>query len=154
MKKVGDTTLPGVGWPVKVRGAGGWCNPAILKITILRKILLVWSWILQYMLEMSFPSFMSKTPREIPIFRTFLAKNLILAYMSLKISNLDKISNNDVIVTSYTGCLYFFFWYVWKEETKAIPWYQIRTPRAFIFQVPRRVATTSLWSDLLQKIAW
>ena len=61
-------------------------------------------------------SFISKTPSEIPIFGTFLAKILILAYISLKIIKLGKIGIYDVIVSLYTGYLY-FFWYVWKEET-------------------------------------
>ena len=56
---------------------------------------------------------------EILIFRTFLAKNSILAYVSLKIGKLGKIVNCDVIVTSCTEYL-FFFWYVWKEETHYI----------------------------------
>ena len=47
------------------------------------------------------PSFKSQKPSENPIFRTFLAKNSILAYFSLKITKLGKISNYDVIVTSY-----------------------------------------------------
>ena len=36
----------------------GWWSPAILKIIIL--IFTVWSWIFQYMLQTSFPSFISK----------------------------------------------------------------------------------------------
>ena len=36
-----------------------------------------------FMLETSFFSFISKKPGEIPIFRTFLAENSILAYISL-----------------------------------------------------------------------
>ena len=53
-------------------GEGGWWSPAIFEITILRKIFLVWSWILQYTLETSFSSFISKKQGEIPIFRTIL----------------------------------------------------------------------------------
>ena len=60
--------------------------------------------------------FYKQKPKEIPIFRTFLAKNSILAYMSLKIAKLSKLGNYDVIVRSYTGYLY-IFWYVWKAET-------------------------------------
>ena len=48
--------------------------------------------------------------------RTFLAKNLILAYISQKIGNFGKTCNYDAFVMSYTGYLY-FFWYVRKEET-------------------------------------
>ena len=51
--------------------------------------------------------FYKQNPGEIPIFRTFLAKNSILAYISLKISKLGKIGNYDVIVMSFTGYLYF-----------------------------------------------
>ena len=48
---------------------------------------------------------------EIPRSRTFLAKILLLAYISLKIGNLGKIDNYDVIVTSYIECLYLFGMY-------------------------------------------
>ena len=37
-------------------------QPALLKITVLGKIFLVWLWILQYMLYMSFPSFITRKP--------------------------------------------------------------------------------------------
>ena len=59
------------------------------------------------MLQMSFPSFISKITGEILISITCLAKNSILAYISLKIAKFGKIGNYDVIVTSYTGYLYF-----------------------------------------------
>ena len=52
--------------------------------------------------------------------RTFLAKNSILAYISLKIAKLGKIGNDDVIVTSYTGYLYFFGMYG-KRSQISIP---------------------------------
>ena len=52
----------------------------------MKKLLLVWSWNLLCMLEISFPSFISQKPSEIPIFGTFLTKFSILAYVSLKIS--------------------------------------------------------------------
>ena len=76
------------------------------------------------MLEASFPSFTSKTPSEIPMFRTFLAKNSILAYISLKIAKLGKIGNYDVIATPYTRYLYFFDMYG-KRRHIATLWYQI-----------------------------
>ena len=122
------------------------------------------------MLETSFSSFISKTNKqtnkqtpqqkqkqkqnkkqkqkqkntgEILIFRTFLAKNSILAYISLKIAKLGKLGNYDVIVTSYTAYLYFFGMYG-KRRPIAILWYQISRPQAFIFQAHRRVATTPL----------
>ena len=60
-------------------------------------------------------SFVSKKPGEIPIFRTFLAKDAILAYISLLIGYLGKIDNYDVIVRSYMGCLYFFGIYEKKK---------------------------------------
>ena len=76
---------------------GCWCNPAILKITVLWKIFLEWTWILQYMLETSFSSFITKKNKkttkkkqkngEILIFKTFLAKNSISVYISLKWSD-------------------------------------------------------------------
>ena len=42
----------------------------------------------------------------------FVAKNSILAHISLKIAKLGKIGNYDVIHEIFT-----LFWYVWKEET-------------------------------------
>ena len=53
---------------------------------------------------------------EIPIFITLLAKNSISAYISLKSGDLGKIGTYDVIVASYTKCL-FLFWNVWNEVT-------------------------------------
>ena len=50
---------------------------------------------------------------EILVFKTFLAKSSILASISPKIGKLGKIGNYDVVVTSDTGCLY-FYGYVWK----------------------------------------
>ena len=86
------------------------------------------------LLETSFLSFISKKPSEIPIFRTFLAKNSILAYISLKIAKLGKIGNYDVIVTSYMGYLSLFGMYG-KRRPIAILWYQISIPQVFISQV-------------------
>ena len=48
-----------------------------------KNIFLVSFCVLECMLGTSFPSFMSKKPGEIPIFRPFLAKNSILVYISL-----------------------------------------------------------------------
>ena len=84
------------------------------------------------MLETSFSSLISKNPSEILAFRTFLVKNSILAYISLKIDKLRKIGNYVVIVTSYTGCLY-SFGMNGKRRPIAIPWYLISIPQAFIF---------------------
>ena len=116
MKTSWGTTLPGSRVSRQRWVGGGWWSPAILEITILKNIFIVWSWIWQYMLETSFPSFISKKSGEILIFRTFLAKNSILAYISLKIAKLGKIGNYYVIVMSYVWYLY-FIWYVWKEKT-------------------------------------
>ena len=99
------------------------------------------------MLETSFPSFISKKKKKkkngkVLIFRTFWAKNSILAYMSVN----QQIGQNRqlcVIVTSNMGCLYFFGMYG-KRRPIATPWYQISTPKAFIFQVHREVATNLL----------
>ena len=64
---------------------------------------------------MSFPSLISKKPGEIRIFRTFSAKFLILAYISLKIGYFELGHDYDATVMSYLGCRY-LFWYVWKEK--------------------------------------
>ena len=58
-------------------------------------------------LKRHFHLFINKKPGEIVIFKTFLAKNSILVYISLKIGNLDKIGDYDVIVTSYMRCCTF-----------------------------------------------
>ena len=51
------------------------------------------------MLETPFPFFISKKPGKIPIFGTFLAKNSILAYISLKIDIFWSDDLYDVIIT-------------------------------------------------------
>ena len=71
------------------------------------------------MLETPFPSFISQKPGEIPIFGTFMAKKsifMVFAYISEILEISVPAMHYDVTVTSYMGCLY-FFWYVWKEET-------------------------------------
>ena len=72
-------------------------------------------------------------PGEIPIFRTFVAKFSIFAYISLKIGHIELGDEYDLTVTSYLGqwCL---FWYVWKEETLVILWYQLNVSGGFIFK--------------------
>ena len=55
----------------------------------------------------------------------FLAKFLILAYISLKIGYFELGHDYDVTVTSYLGCWY-LFWYVWKEETPSYTMVPIR----------------------------
>ena len=86
MKKTGGTTLPGAGVSCQRPVGGGGCHLKIkLKIVTLKKLLLVWSWNLLCMLKMSFPSFISQNPGEIPIFGTFVAKFSILAYVLPKI---------------------------------------------------------------------
>ena len=72
---------------------------------------------------MSFPSLISQKPGEILIFRTFFVKFSILAYISMKIIYFELAHGYDITVTSYLGCWY-LFWYVWKQETLAILWYQ------------------------------
>ena len=64
---------------------------------------MVLSWNLQNMLETSFPSFISKTPGETPIFGTFFGENSILPYISLKIGFFRSAMFENVIVTSYVG---------------------------------------------------
>ena len=68
------------------------------------------------MLETPFPFFISKKTGEIPIFRTFLAKKSILAYISLKIDIFRSAMFYNVIVTSWIDW-FSWFWYQWKEET-------------------------------------
>ena len=74
-----------------------------------------------------------------------------MAYISLKIAKLGKIGNYDVIMTSYVGYLY-FFWYG-KRRPISILWYQISIPQVFIFQVNRGGGCNNpTWLVALQKI--
>ena len=50
------------------------------------------------------------------LYLDFLAKNSILAYISLKIGNLGKIGNYDVIVMLYTRRLYFVGMYMERRD--------------------------------------
>ena len=76
-EKNGGSTLPGARVSRQSRwvwGGGGGNHLTIENTRTLKnrhfekKFLLVWSWNLLCMLEMSFPSFMSQKPGEIPIF--------------------------------------------------------------------------------------
>ena len=60
------------------------------------------------MLETSFPSFISKTPGEIPIFWTFFGEKFNFGLYFTENRQIGQIGNYDVIVTSYMGHLYFF----------------------------------------------
>ena len=55
-------------------------------------------------------SFFIRGKKRRPILRIFLEKNSIVAYIELKIAKLGKVGNYDVIVTSYTGYLYFLIY--------------------------------------------
>ena len=83
------------------------------------------------MLELPFSFFISKKLGEISILRTFLAKFLIFAYISLKINYFELGDDHDVIVTSHLR--FWYFWYVWKEETLAILWYQLVVSGGVLF---------------------
>ena len=106
-----------------VYGGGNHNHPSIentckLKLVFknhhtMKKFFLVWSWNLLCMLEMSFPSFISQKPGEIAIFGTFLAKYFdfdLFYYVHCK-SAILRFSLYDVIVMSYSGCLYLFWYY-------------------------------------------
>ena len=71
---------------------------------------------------MSFSSPISQQPGEIPIFRTFLVKFSILAYISLKIGYFELGHDYDVTLTSYVG--YWYFGMYGKRRPFAILWYQ------------------------------
>ena len=83
--KNGYTTLPIARLSPQRPLGRGRCHLSKFKISILKKLSLVWSWNLLCMLEMSYSSFTSQKPGEIPIFWTFLAKFSILTYVLLKI---------------------------------------------------------------------
>ena len=85
------------------------------------------------MLELPFSFFISKKTCEILIFRTFLAKFSIFAYISLKIGYFKLGDDYDVTETSNFECWY-LFWYEWKEETLAILWYNLDVSGGFIFK--------------------
>ena len=98
-KKMG-TTLPGAmishQGPVGRGLVATWVN---LKPPFCKMILLVWSWNLLCMLEMSFPSFISHKLDKILIFETFLAKFWpLLFYWKSAILRFGHVY--DVIVTS------------------------------------------------------
>ena len=99
---------------------------------------------------MSFPSLISQKPGEIPIFRTFLAKFSILAYISLKIGYFELGHDYDVTVTSYLGCWY-LFWYVWKEETPSYTMVPIRCILGVSFSSSKGVVTTPLGKTCYKK---
>ena len=82
------------------------------------------------------------------VFRTFLAKNSILAYISLKIGNLGKIGNYDVI-----HGMFVLFWCVWKEVTHSYTMVPNKhTSGIFFFKFIG--GCNPPWLDVLQKIAW
>ena len=60
---------------------------------------------------MSFPALVSQKLCGISIFRIFLAKSSILAYISQKIGYFELGHDYDVTVRSYLGCWYFFGMY-------------------------------------------
>ena len=59
-----------------------------------------------------------------------LAKNSILANMSLKSGKLGKIGNYDVIHRMFV----LFFGIYGKSSSMAIPWYQTNIPQALVFK--------------------
>ena len=79
---------------------------------------------------MSFPSFISQNPGEIPIFGTFLAKFSFLAYFSQKIGYFEVL----VMFCHTNVCL---FWYEWKEETHRFTMVPIRRICEFSLQFHR-----------------
>ena len=96
-----------------------------------KKSLVVWSWNLLCVLEMSFP-LISHKPGEILIFRTFLMKFLILAYGSLKTA----ILNIAMIITSlrhHTWDNGTYFGMYGKRRPLAILWYQLNVSGGFKF---------------------
>ena len=104
----------------------GWLPPEnILSHYLKKNICMLCSWNLQSMLESPFPFFISQKPGEIPIFRTFLAKFSIFAYISLKIGYFELSDDYDVTVMSYLLCWY-VFWYVWKGEIPSYTMVPIR----------------------------
>ena len=117
MTKTGVPPYPGLGWMQDqlvysktswYRGSGGSSHLRKFKIAILKKV--ISCKILN--LTVSFPSFASQKPVEIPIFGTFWGKvQFDLFYWKSAILRFGHVY--DVIMTSYIGYLY-LFWYLSK----------------------------------------
>ena len=52
----------------------------------------------------------------------------------MKIGSFELGDYSNVTVASCLIMLVLFFWYVWKEETPAILWYQLDVSGGFIFK--------------------
>ena len=103
--------------------------------------LLVWSWILEYILETSSPSFCKN-------FNSGLYFTKKLAYWT-----------KSAIMTSLWRhirdvCIFFFLGMFGKRRPIASLWFQIGTHQAFIFQVNRGIATILKWSCFMNKSFW
>ena len=135
-KQLGVPPYPGARVVSRQRPVGrGVCHLRKFKNAILKMLMLVWSWNLLCMLEMSFPSFISQNPDEILIFGTFLAKFSILANVLLKIGYFEVWRclwlHCDLI---HVRCVNLFR-YVWKEETHSYIIVPISRIWGFGFQV-------------------
>ena len=119
-------------------GDGGGSSPAKLEITILKTFFLVWSWILQYMIETSFSSIISKKPGEIPIFRTFWTKKINLGLYFTVDRQFGQTQQLWRHCDDKHG-MFVLFWYVWKEKTHSYTMVPNKhtSLQAFIFQVHR-----------------
>ena len=113
------------------RVQGGGCHLRKLKVAILKKN--VDCMVLKLTVYIRNVIFFSYKPKfgEILIFRTFLAKFSILAYISLKIGYVVLGHDYGVTVTSYLWCWY-LFWYVWKKETPSYTMLPITCAEGFI----------------------
>ena len=76
----------------------------------------------------SLPPFISKTPVKLQYLKLFGEKKINFGLYFTENQQIWQNRNYDVIVTSYTGCLYFFFGMYGKKRPIAIPWYQISIP--------------------------
>ena len=88
------------------------------------------------MLELPLSFFISQKRGEILIFRTFLAKFSIFAFISLKIGYFELGNDYEVTVTSYLGFGMYVGMYG-KRRPLVILWYQLDLSGGFHFQVYR-----------------
>ena len=144
--KLGVPHYPRVGYKPSKSEGGGWCNPEILKIIILRNNLL--SMVLNLTVyvrnETSFSSFVSD---KFPVKSRYLE----LSWRRIQFWSIFHWKSTtwakSAIMTSlwrHTWDVCTFFGKCGKRRPIAIPWYQVTIPQAFIFQVHEGHATAPL----------
>ena len=136
-KQIGGTSLPGAGVRRQSQWVPGWLPPSHCKISILKKYLLVWSWNVPIlcMLEMLFPSFISKQPGEIPIFgkNSDLKKNFAYVFWKSAIFDVRPCFMTSLWCHTLDVCTYFGM-YGKTRLIAIILWYKLDVCDELIFQ--------------------